>query len=261
MKASVIRLLTLLVATWVCHANVEAQCVPAPANIFEPGYYELGNKGNGGDLSPPDYGFRFSGLFGDYPNHYTFDNNHPESRIYLHFDGSNIRVFGVTYGGRDIWSFSKKELNHFRNTNIGFIFQSFYMQPSESVLKNVNLPLEIAGVGIAERKAKSMKALEQLGIADKAQNKATDLSGGQKQRVCIARAIAAEPDVLFADEPTGNLDSATGAVVEDIIFDLNKKGLTVIIVTHDEELAAKCNAQIHMKDGVIEKITGKGVQS
>ena len=167
----------------------------------------------------------------------------------------------VSYHENNIWELSKKDLNKFRNSNIGFIFQTFYMQPSESVLKNVNLPLEIAGVGQKERKDRSMAALKQLEIEDKAQNKAVDLSGGQKQRVCIARAIAGDPEIIFADEPTGNLDSVTGDKVEKILFDLNKQGVTLIVVTHDLDLAKKFDARIYVKDGEIEKIEGRGVKS
>jgi putative ABC transport system ATP-binding protein len=120
------------------------------------------------------------------------------------------------------------------------------------VLDNVTLPLRIAGVRGAERRRRGMAALEQLELADKAKNKATDLSGGQKQRVVIARALVNNPSVIFADEPTGNLDSATGAVVEDILFGLNRThGITVIIVTHDEELAARCDRRVYIRDGLV----------
>jgi putative ABC transport system ATP-binding protein len=120
------------------------------------------------------------------------------------------------------------------------------------VLENVMLPLKIAGVGRAERKRRALAALEQLELADKAKNKAVNLSGGQKQRSVIARALVNTPRVIFADEPTGNLDTATGAVVEDILFDLNREhGITLIIVTHDEELAARCDRQVHIRDGLI----------
>jgi putative ABC transport system ATP-binding protein len=167
----------------------------------------------------------------------------------------------VTAEGRSIWELSKSELNVFRNSKIGFIFQTFYMQPAETVMKNVMLPSEIAGVPLNERKVIAMESLKQLDMEDKAQNRASDLSGGQKQRVCIARAISTKPSILFADEPTGNLDSTTGESVEKMLFDLNKQsGSTLIVVTHDEDLARRLDAQVFVKDGIIEKIEGKGAQ-
>lgn len=120
------------------------------------------------------------------------------------------------------------------------------------MLENVVLPLKIAGVSSREQKVRGMNVLEQLELADKAKNKATNLSGGQKQRSVIARALINNPSVIFADEPTGNLDSATGAKVEDILFDLNKRqGITLVVVTHDEELAARCSRRIYISDGEI----------
>jgi putative ABC transport system ATP-binding protein len=117
-------------------------------------------------------------------------------------------------------------------------------------LENVILPLKIAGVGGRERKRRGMAVLADVELAEKAKNKANDLSGGQKQRAVIARALVNDPQIIFADEPTGNLDSATGNKVEDMLFQLNKeKGITLIIVTHDEDLAARCSRQIQIKDG------------
>lgn len=157
------------------------------------------------------------------------------------------------------------ELNELRNKKFGFVFQQFFLIPSATVLENVVLPLTIAGVGAKERNRRGMAALEALELSDKARNKATDLSGGQKQRVVIARALVNEPKVIFADEPTGNLDSATGRTVEDILFDLNKsQGITLVVVTHDEELAARCDRKIVLKDGlevygnVPESVSGLG---
>ncbi|WP_394554149.1 ABC transporter ATP-binding protein [Agromyces sp. MMS24-JH15] len=145
-----------------------------------------------------------------------------------------------------------RELNRTRNATFGFVFQQFFLTSSATVLENVVLPLKIAGVGRAERKRRGMAALEQLDLDDKARNKASDLSGGQKQRVVIARALVNSPQVIFADEPTGNLDSATGALVEDILFRLNREqGITLIVVTHDEELAARCDRRIFVRDGLL----------
>jgi putative ABC transport system ATP-binding protein len=159
--------------------------------------------------------------------------------------------------GADAKTLKSKQLSRLRNQEFGFVFQQFFLTPNASVLENVVLPLTIAGVSARERKARGMAALEQLELADKAKNRATDLSGGQKQRVVIARALVNSPSVIFADEPTGNLDSATGSVVEDILFSLNRdRGITLIVVTHDVELAARCHRQVFIRDGLIESTSG-----
>jgi len=158
----------------------------------------------------------------------------------------------VELSGQDAARLSGSMLNRTRNATFGFVFQQFFLTPGESVLQNVTLPLRIAGVRGAELKRRGMAALTALDLADKAKNKATDLSGGQKQRVVIARALVNDPRVIFADEPTGNLDSATGRVVEDILFDLNRtQGITLIIVTHDEDLAARCDRRVYVRDGLV----------
>lgn len=163
----------------------------------------------------------------------------------------------ILINGKDTALLKKKELNKLRNQTFGFVFQQFFMNPQDTVLENVILPLKIAGVPSKKRKEIAMKALEEVELADKFNNKASNLSGGQKQRVCIARAIANSPKILFADEPTGNLDSNTGDKVEKLLFSLNKEqGITLIIVTHDEALANKCDHQIRIKDGKI-VTTGK----
>ncbi|GAA1945983.1 ABC transporter ATP-binding protein [Microbacterium aquimaris] len=145
-----------------------------------------------------------------------------------------------------------KHLNRTRNKTFGFVFQQFFLTGNQTVLENVMLPLRIAGVRRAERKRRGMAALEQLDLADKAKNKAVDLSGGQKQRTVIARALVNNPRIIFADEPTGNLDSATGAVVEDILFTLHRDhGITLIVVTHDEDLARKCDRRLLIRDGML----------
>ncbi|AWR20773.1 ABC transporter ATP-binding protein [Aurantimicrobium photophilum] len=154
--------------------------------------------------------------------------------------------------GKETSTLKGRQLNAIRNSTFGFVFQQFFLSPRESVLENVVLPLKIAGVSSREQKVRGMNVLEQLELADKAKNKATNLSGGQKQRSVIARALINNPSVIFADEPTGNLDSATGAKVEDILFDLNKRqGITLVVVTHDEELAARCSRRIYISDGEI----------
>jgi putative ABC transport system ATP-binding protein len=148
-------------------------------------------------------------------------------------------------------------LNKLRNETFGFVFQQFFLTPNATVLDNVILPLKIAGVSASERKRKGLDALRQLEMEDKADKKASTLSGGQKQRAVIARALVNSPTIIFADEPTGNLDTNTGAIVENILFDLNKeKGITLILVTHDEELAARCDRQIRVRDGLIIETTG-----
>lgn len=168
----------------------------------------------------------------------------------------------IELAGHDTRSLTGTALNSTRNKMFGFVFQQFFLTPNASVLENVMLPLKIAGVGRAERKRRSLAALEQLELADKAKNKAVNLSGGQKQRTVIARALVNTPRVIFADEPTGNLDTATGAVVEDILFELNREhGITLIIVTHDEELAARCDRRVHIRDGLIVDVVEAAAQS
>lgn len=153
----------------------------------------------------------------------------------------------------DASKLSTKELNTLRNQTFGFVFQQFFIIPNATVLENVMLPLKIGGMSSSERVKRAMEVLEQVELADKAKNRATDLSGGQKQRMVIARALANSPKIIFADEPTGNLDSGTGAVVEELLFSLNKDaGITLVLVTHDEDLAARCDRQITIKDGRIE---------
>lgn len=162
----------------------------------------------------------------------------------------------VIIDGDDISGLKQKELDRFRAEKIGFIFQSFFVQANESCYHNVSLPLEIADVHGDARKKRIHDALKQVELDDKIHQKAKNLSGGQKQRLAIARAIVSKPSIIFADEPTGNLDSATGETIESLLFSFNKKlGSTLVIVTHDAELAAKCDMQIEMKDGKVTNIT------
>lgn len=161
----------------------------------------------------------------------------------------------VIIDGEDILKLKAKQVDKFRANKIGFIFQSFFVQANETVSDNVSLPLEIAELGRGARKQKIHAALESVDLIEKLGNKAKNLSGGQKQRLAVARAIVNEPQIIFADEPTGNLDSVTGEKVEDMLFGYNKKnGVTLIIVTHDPDLASKCDIQIRIKDGKIESI-------
>lgn len=154
--------------------------------------------------------------------------------------------------GKSVRSFREGKLDNLRNREFGFIFQQFFLNYRETVLENVMLPLKIAGIRGRERKRRALEALAEVDMTNKAGNKASELSGGQKQRVCIARALVSQPRVIFADEPTGNLDSENGQRVEDLIFGLNReKGMTLIIVTHDADLAAKCDRRLYMKDGIL----------
>ncbi|WP_022869382.1 ABC transporter ATP-binding protein [Yaniella halotolerans] len=157
----------------------------------------------------------------------------------------------VAMRGQVVSDLKPKEIAKVRNTTFGFVFQQFYLNPQETVLENVTLPLKIAKVPKAERNRRGTEVLEQLDMGSKIKAKATNLSGGQQQRVSIGRALINSPEILFADEPTGNLDSETSAVVEDLLFGLNAEGQTLIVVTHDEDLAAKCNRQIRIQDGLI----------
>ena len=165
----------------------------------------------------------------------------------------------VIIDGQDILQLKSKHVDEFRAKKIGFIFQSFFVQGNESVIDNVSLPLEIARLPRKKRAHKINAALKAVDLYDKRKNRAKDLSGGQKQRLAIARAIVGDPQIIFADEPTGNLDSETGAKVEELLFGYNKqKGVTLIVVTHDADLAKKCDHQIIIKDGRVEKSTVPG---
>lgn len=158
----------------------------------------------------------------------------------------------VIINGKNSAKLHGKELNKLRNSTFGFVFQQFFMNANDTVLDNVLLPLKIAKINPFKRKKQAMEALKIVDLETKARNKATDLSGGQKQRVCIARAIVNDPEIIFADEPTGNLDSATGDKITDLLFELNKKrGVTLIIVTHDEDLAKLCSRIVRISDGKI----------
>lgn len=156
----------------------------------------------------------------------------------------------VELEGVDTRTLKGARLNRTRNRTFGFVFQQFFLTANSTVLENVILPLKIAGISRSERRRRGMAALQQLELDDKAKNRAVDLSGGQKQRTVIARALVNSPRIIFADEPTGNLDTHTGGVVEDILFGLNREnGITLIVVTHDEELAARCDRRILIRDG------------
>jgi putative ABC transport system ATP-binding protein len=156
----------------------------------------------------------------------------------------------VLVDDKDASKMSGSQLDMLRNKKYGFVFQQFFLNEKDTVLNNVILPLKIGRVGRKERNELGLKVLKAVELEDKVNNKAGNLSGGQKQRVCIARALINNPSIIFADEPTGNLDSHTGKTVEDLLFRLNKEqGITLIIVTHDSDIAKRCDRQIHIKDG------------
>ena len=161
----------------------------------------------------------------------------------------------VVIDGTNILKLKNKAVDRFRSEKIGFIFQAFFVQANETAYDNVALPLEIADIAGRDRRKRVETALAVVDLTDKIKSKAGNLSGGQKQRLAIARAIVNKPSIIFADEPTGNLDSATGEKIEELLFELNKRGgSTLIIVTHDHDLASKCDIQIRIKDGKIDTI-------
>ena len=149
-------------------------------------------------------------------------------------------------------SLNENELAKIRNNEIGFVFQSFHLLPRNSALNNVMLPLKYAGYNDNDAKSRASVVLTQLGLKDRMDHGPSELSGGQQQRVAIARALVNKPSILFADEPTGNLDSKTGDEVMSLFKDLNNQGQTIILITHEEEIAKQSNRVINIKDGLIE---------
>lgn len=154
----------------------------------------------------------------------------------------------------ELTKMSAKQLADYRNKKIGYIFQSFYLEPTFTVLENVAMPLTIAGEKKKIREEKAKAVIEKLDLTDKLNKKASELSGGQKQRVSIARALVHDPQLILADEPTGNLDSQNGAEVIRLLQDICNQGKTVILVTHNIEDAKKTDLMIEIKDGVIASI-------
>ena len=159
----------------------------------------------------------------------------------------------VLLDGKDVSGLSERERNVLRNEKFGFVFQQFFLNGRETVLENVALPLRIRGWRESKIRSAAKAALASVELEDKAGKRAKDLSGGEKQRVCVARALVGEPQTIFADEPTGNLDSTTGKLLEDMLFQLNAvRGITLVIVTHDPDLARRCGRVVNVKDGRIE---------
>ncbi len=151
----------------------------------------------------------------------------------------------------DVSRMSDNELAEIRNRKIGFVFQTFNLLPRKNSLRNVELPLIYSGLMVGERRRRAREALERVGLADRGGHKPNELSGGQRQRVAIARALVTEPSIVFADEPTGNLDTTTGHEIMNIFKRLNRQGVTIILVTHEREIAQYANRIIHIRDGLI----------
>lgn len=155
--------------------------------------------------------------------------------------------------GQQVSELTEDDLARVRNREIGFVFQTFNLLPRVSCLHNVELPLIYAGVPAKERRQRAAEKLELVGLGDRMDHKPPEISGGQRQRVAIARALVNEPALLLADEPTGNLDSATSVEVMDIFTTLNRQGQTIVLVTHEPDIAEYAKRQVHLRDGVIER--------
>jgi putative ABC transport system ATP-binding protein len=155
--------------------------------------------------------------------------------------------------GQKVSDHSDDDLAHIRNKEIGFVFQTFNLLPRADALHNVELPLIYAGLDGKTRRAKAAHALDQVGLGDRMDHRPNELSGGQRQRVAIARALVNTPSILLADEPTGNLDSATGEEIMELFEELWTAGQTIVLVTHESDIAAHARRQIHLRDGLVER--------
>ena len=155
--------------------------------------------------------------------------------------------------GRDVAKMNDTDLSKARGEHIGFVFQAFNLIPELTVEENVQVPLFYQSVPKAESKQRSVETLGLVGLAERLGHRPSELSGGQQQRVAIARALVTRPSILLADEPTGNLDSATGHAILSLFDDLHRKGLTIIMVTHDESIAKRCQRVVRLKDGDIDR--------
>lgn len=155
--------------------------------------------------------------------------------------------------GKDLSSASADALAVVRNREIGFVFQSFNLLPKLDVVHNIELPLIYSGIRASERRARAIEVANSVGLGERLANRPTQLSGGQCQRVAIARALVNRPKILFGDEPTGNLDTATGVMILEMFRQLNREGKTVVLVTHDPDVAAVCKRVIEIRDGKIQR--------
>ncbi len=155
--------------------------------------------------------------------------------------------------GQKVSDLSDDELARIRNKEIGFVFQTFNLLPRADALHNVELPLIYAGMSAKERRERAQRSLQQVGLGDRMDHRPNELSGGQRQRVAIARALVNAPSILLADEPTGNLDSATGNEIMALFQELHDSGQTIVLVTHEHDIAAHARRQIHLLDGKIER--------
>ncbi|NLA85796.1 MAG: ABC transporter ATP-binding protein [Clostridiales bacterium] len=164
----------------------------------------------------------------------------------------DIPTYGTYFlNGQDVDELTDRQLSKIRNREVGFVFQGFHLIQALSAYENVELPLIYQGIGGSRRRDMVMEALERVSLTDRANHKPSEMSGGQQQRVAIARAISTKPAIIMADEPTGALDSRTGQHVMAILKSLNEEGTTVILITHNTELAGECNRLIHISDCAI----------
>lgn len=172
---------------------------------------------------------------------------------FMNILGCLDRMNGGKYilNGTDVSKLTDKELAHIRNKEIGFVFQAFNLLPRMNILENVELPMVYAGVPMKERRERALSAIEKVGLGDRVRHKPNEISGGQKQRVAIARAIVNSPHVIMADEPTGNLDTKSSIDIMKIFQDLNNEGVTIVMVTHEPDIAAYTKRVVRFRDGEI----------
>lgn len=163
--------------------------------------------------------------------------------------------------GKNVTSFSEVQLSKLRNSSIGFVFQNFQLLPRLTAIKNVELPMVYAGVKKKERRERALEALEKVGLADRISHHPNELSGGQKQRIAIARSLVNSPSIILADEPTGALDTKISATIMELLVKLNKEGTTILVVTHDREIAGYTDKIVNIRDGKIIGLSRKGKET